>query len=524
MRATTAAGSAPATAPTTQAEGDVSPDCEMIMGITGCDLGQATQYLEMSGGSVDAAVSLFFEMDAAPPLPLPTSAAIGTTTSIDALTNNLSPIPLDTSASADYFSSGANALHYNFEDDDEAYQYEDNDSDEGSGNEEDNDLTDLSSSMRDHLNMGRGRGDGGTGNVTDDDYDVVRKPDSVKKMSLLGRAERGRSNWVGAEGTTISSDTARDPTIDWLYPMQEEISFGGDIAQARQVAKGEKKWLLVNIQSHLEFDCHCLNRDTWTDENIREILHANFIFWQRGHTTQDASVYMTRYNVEEGSLPHVSILDPRTGLCMLTITGFRSPDLMSEIFLEFLDKHDIGSLNHSASPLSCSPQLNTLLNAKLTPQQQQNFSGTPPTAATPETIFSRMQAAGGIRGIAIRDEQNTVNYEASSTSTITPSSSTVEPEEEYDPLTLYGEVPEEPASSGADTTRVQIKLPKGRIVRMYRKSDAVKVLYATSAQDSQVERRPFQLLNTYPATTLTELEQSLEQAELLNAQVTLRYK
>ena len=27
--------------------------------------------------------------------------------------------------------------------------------------------------------------------MTDDDYDVVRKPDSVKKMSLLGRAERG---------------------------------------------------------------------------------------------------------------------------------------------------------------------------------------------------------------------------------------------------------------------------------------------------------------------------------------------
>ena len=33
-------------------ESGISSDCEMIMGITGCDAAQATQYLEMSGGDI----------------------------------------------------------------------------------------------------------------------------------------------------------------------------------------------------------------------------------------------------------------------------------------------------------------------------------------------------------------------------------------------------------------------------------------------------------------------------------------
>jgi len=446
----------------------------------------------------DVAVSLFFEMGSAPPLP---------PASVTATSSNNAQVP---PASADYFSS--HHLHYNDDDGDEGdYHYDDNDSDLGSSNE-DNDVTGLSASLRDQLNV--------RGNEPVDDYDVVRKPDSVKKMSLLGRSERGASNWVSVGGSAVSSNSAKDPTIDWLYPMQEDISYHGDIMEARRVAKAGKKWLLVNIQSHSEFDSHCLNRDTWTDENIREIISSNFIFWQRGHTTQDASVYMTRYNVEEKSLPHISILDSRTGLNMLSITGFRSPDLMSELLVEFLDKHDIESLNHSASPLSCSPQLSTLLNTKLTPQQQQNFSGTPPTAATPETIFSRMHAAGGIGGIAFRDDSEFFGnaVPSSSSTTLLDVNS-----DGYDPMALYGEIPEEP-SSVADTTRVQIKLPTGRIVRMYKKTDLVKCLYAVCVQNSQIERKPFELLNTFPHEPLLDLEQSLEEANLLNTQVVFRYK
>ena len=219
-------------------ESEISSDCEMIMGITGCDSTQANQYLEMSGGNVDVAVSLFFEMGSAP------ASATATTS------NNAQVPPSGPPASADYFSS--HQFHYDDDDGDEGdYHYDDNDSDLGRSNE-DNDVTGLSASLRDQLNV---RGD-----ELVDGYDVVRKPDSVKKMSLLGRSERGASNWVSDGGNAVSSNSAKDPTIDWLYPMQEDISYHGDIMEARRVAKAGKKWLLVNIQSHSEFDSHCLNR------------------------------------------------------------------------------------------------------------------------------------------------------------------------------------------------------------------------------------------------------------------------
>lgn len=126
--------------------------------------------------------------------------------------------------------------------------------------------------------------------VGDDD---IRRPDVVKKMSLLGRSEAVGS-WVNFEGNDTSlrdiTASAEDASIDWLYPPQRELSFPGNISHAKTTAHRGKKWLLVNIQSHLEFDCHCLNRDTWVEENVRELIAANFLFWQRGHTTSDAMV------------------------------------------------------------------------------------------------------------------------------------------------------------------------------------------------------------------------------------------
>lgn len=47
-----------------------------------------------------------------------------------------------------------------------------------------------------------------------------------------------------------------------------------------QAAKQQKKWLLVNIQTEAEFDCHRLNRDVWKDEMVQNIIECNCIFWQ----------------------------------------------------------------------------------------------------------------------------------------------------------------------------------------------------------------------------------------------------
>ncbi|CAN0291872.1 unnamed protein product, partial [Ectocarpus fasciculatus] len=65
-----------------------------------------------------------------------------------------------------------------------------------------------------------------------------------------------------------------------MFSPPTDIMFMGDFQSARQAAKQQKKWLLVNIQTEDEFDCHRLNRDVWKDEMVQNIIECNCVFWQ----------------------------------------------------------------------------------------------------------------------------------------------------------------------------------------------------------------------------------------------------
>lgn len=45
-------------------------------------------------------------------------------------------------------------------------------------------------------------------------------------------------------------------------------------------AKSEGKWLLVNIQDEIVFASHMLNRDTWSDDVVQNVVASGFVFWQ----------------------------------------------------------------------------------------------------------------------------------------------------------------------------------------------------------------------------------------------------
>jgi len=50
--------------------------------------------------------------------------------------------------------------------------------------------------------------------------------------------------------------------------------------QAKYATSMQDKWLLVNIQSTKEFNSLMLNRDTWTNDAVSQIITTNFIFLQ----------------------------------------------------------------------------------------------------------------------------------------------------------------------------------------------------------------------------------------------------
>ena len=50
--------------------------------------------------------------------------------------------------------------------------------------------------------------------------------------------------------------------------------------KAKRLGARANRWILLNIQNSEEFECQCLNRDLWSDDTVKEIIKANFIFIQ----------------------------------------------------------------------------------------------------------------------------------------------------------------------------------------------------------------------------------------------------
>ena len=81
---------------------------------------------------------------------------------------------------------------------------------------------------------------------------------------------------------------AEDDAVDWMFSPPSHLSFAGNYEMALGMCNSDRKWLLVNVQYHEEFSSHMLNRDTWCDETVEQIVRSSFIFWQRGSTCTEA--------------------------------------------------------------------------------------------------------------------------------------------------------------------------------------------------------------------------------------------
>lgn len=178
------------------------------------------------------------------------------------------------------------------------------------------------------------------GNPRADEYDEfgVRRPDAVRTQRLMDTTPR--------ELRRTDSQGAREPgEVDWMFPQPIHLTFPGRFKDARELAKEEKKWILVNIQNAKEFSSQMLNRDTWTHETVDSLLRESFVFWQRGCTSPDGQEYMRLHALkEEGdSLPHIAIVDARTGARVKTLVGFIGPTELCSVLMDFLQDNDLRS-------------------------------------------------------------------------------------------------------------------------------------------------------------------------------------
>jgi thioredoxin-related protein len=135
--------------------------------------------------------------------------------------------------------------------------------------------------------------------------------------------------------------------------------FGGSFDEAKSAGQSQGKWLLVNIQHTKEFACQALNRDVWSNPTVKHLLRENFVFWQVYEDSAEGERYKQFYPFS--ILPHVAIIDPRTGERLVQM-GKMSSDEFISIVSDFVAEHERLQANQPNHKTKSSPKKQRLSN------------------------------------------------------------------------------------------------------------------------------------------------------------------
>ena len=132
-----------------------------------------------------------------------------------------------------------------------------------------------------------------------------------------------------------------------------EYNEGGSYYQTIEKAKAEGKWVLVNIQQAEVFASHTLNRDVWSDDTVKDVVQGSFLFWQRDDKSAEGDQFC-HYHQCGHQLPHICIIDPRTGRRVKNWDGRKwvESHAAAEYLLGFLDQFSMSRSPPPQSPVA----------------------------------------------------------------------------------------------------------------------------------------------------------------------------
>lgn len=166
------------------------------------------------------------------------------------------------------------------------------------------------------------------GNV-DDSINFSSKPTASTnpKENILGFSNSTQS-LINQHNTAkqITNQPSTKPAVpsrlSELFRPPVDITFCGSFQAARDYAKEQNKWLIVNVQDMSDFNCQVLNRDIWSSDKLRAVIKKYFVFWQVAIDNTDGHRFQVFYGIQV--FPYVGIIDPRTGEEKLSYkTGFK---------------------------------------------------------------------------------------------------------------------------------------------------------------------------------------------------------
>ncbi|KAI3872719.1 hypothetical protein MKW92_045516 [Papaver armeniacum] len=194
------------------------------------------------------------------------------------------------------------------------------------------------------------------------DTDTVRDALPVKRDTLYDVDELNRLNkkqlakrprvWDFEQdaATKTRKVDQNNGNLAKLYRPPVELMFRGSFHESKEVAKAQRKWLLLNLQSPTEFSSHMLNRDTWGHEILAGMIASNFIFWQVYDDTTEGKKVCGYYSLR-GSIPAVLVLDPFTGKKEKSWSGMVQPEALLEDLMPYMDAAPKDSVEKPVKPI-----------------------------------------------------------------------------------------------------------------------------------------------------------------------------
>ncbi|ODQ61378.1 hypothetical protein WICANDRAFT_78008 [Wickerhamomyces anomalus NRRL Y-366-8] len=277
-----------------------------------------------------------------------------------------------------------------------------------------------------------------------------------------------------------------------------------DLNSAKQKARKEKKWLLVNIQDNAEFQCQVLNRDFWSNGNVKDLVKDNFIFLQYQKESRSGEEYSQFYHFSE--YPHIAILDPITGERLKMWSGVPATNSWIQEVFDFLAQFSLepGHINPTVS------HKKKIDPSTLTEEQQMEL-------AIKESLGKKEQDHDDVQILHGGEQNDPIEIDDD----VDEEPKELTEQEKFQKIQAIDHP--EPEANPATTTRVQIRLGDGsRQVRRFNTDDKVVVIYEVlKATVESVKNGEAFTLTSQRENLIGKLDETISDAGLKNASILL---
>lgn len=324
-----------------------------------------------------------------------------------------------------------------------------------------------------------------------------------------------------------------------MFEPPREMLFQGGFEEAKEHAREQGRWLIVNLQSTSQFASHQMNRDTWRNEMVRALVENNFVLFQAYDVVEEGQKLLNFYKVLE--LPATLIIDPVTGAPMWQRTGFIDAERLTEELLPFLDHsiHDPGAARlarrsrsrrdlgrQPSKPLTEEEELQRALEMSMAEAGGVGGGGLARGGSSYGGSYGGTTSGGGASdmGDDFEDEDEEAGEEepppAAAAAAQPPAASPAQVQ-----AAAEARLPPEPP--GSEGVRIALRLPDGRRVQRRFPADAtLAAVYDLCLAQSEeaADGRAFTLAQAGPgAAPLADRQQTLEAAALHGAMLVVKW-